>query len=121
MGTPEGGIISHLLANMALDGMERLVGAEHLAQASVSTYEVDRGAIRDGRVVSPVAGSRRTTTLVLPPARGPDQDRLAHRSEFGPDGDRRDPPKILWATSTEIRVFCKPLIPQKRGFDDSVG
>ena len=28
MGTPQGGIISPLLANIALDGMERLFGAE---------------------------------------------------------------------------------------------
>jgi hypothetical protein len=46
----------------------------HTAQASASAYEVDRG-VRPGRhqrwtrtrVVSPVAGSRRTTILVLPP------------------------------------------------------
>ena len=30
MGTPQGGIISPLLANIALDGMERLFGAERL-------------------------------------------------------------------------------------------
>jgi hypothetical protein len=46
----------------------------HTAQASASAYEVDRGD-RPGRhqrwtrarVISPVAGSRRTTMLVLPP------------------------------------------------------
>ena len=48
--------------------------ALHTAQASASAYEVDRGE-RPGqhqrwtrtRVVSPVARSRRTTTLMLPP------------------------------------------------------
>jgi len=46
----------------------------HTAQASASACEVDRGAVQDGtnggrerRVVSPVAGSPRTTTVMFPP------------------------------------------------------
>jgi RNA-directed DNA polymerase len=50
MGTPQGGIISLLLANVALDGMERLFGAERA----------------DGRQVTPCLwrGSNRGINLV---------------------------------------------------------
>ena len=49
MGTPQGGIISPLLANIALDGMERLFGAER----------------PDGRHVPlPAAGSNRGINLI---------------------------------------------------------
>ena len=65
----------------------------HTAQASASAYEVDRGD-RPGRhqrwtrtrVVSPVAGSRRTTTLMLPPcSRSGSKTALqaAHRPRLG--------------------------------------
>ena len=50
VGTPQGGIISPLLANIALDGMERLFGAERA----------------DGRQVTPCLrrGSNRGINLV---------------------------------------------------------
>ena len=49
MGTPQGGIISPLLANIALDGMERLFGAERRTAA---------------RSPPPAAGSNRGINLV---------------------------------------------------------
>jgi len=52
-GTPQGGIISPLLANIALDGLQRLFGAD-----ATAVFKVDRATIKPP--LTPAAGTHRS-------------------------------------------------------------
>ena len=64
MGTPQGGIISPLLANIALDGMERLFGAERSGRPPDHPLPAAKEAIEAS------TSSGMPTTSWSPPLRG---------------------------------------------------
>ena len=86
----------------------------HTAQASASAHELDRG-YRPGRhqrwtrarVISPVAGSRRTTTVMLPPCSRSGSKTVLQGRGTGPAG-------IPW------RISYSPLIQQMRCYTKSL-